>query len=73
MHHGTIAFTTIDDEDILLKRAGEILKPYGGRIKDFRLADSGDFELSFEVPEKHINTIRLLLRRILPKHRKVVR
>jgi hypothetical protein len=63
----------IDDEDVFLRRTEEILKPYGGRIEDFRLADNDNFELSFEVPEEHINTIRLLLRRILPKHRRVVR
>jgi hypothetical protein len=72
MHHGTIALSCIDDEDIFLKRAEEILKSYGGKIEDFRLADSGDFELSFKVPEEHSAVTRLLLTLAASKRGKVV-
>jgi len=51
LHHGAVAFDSIDDEDDLLFHAGEILASEGGRLKGLCLADSGDFELSFEVPE----------------------
>ena len=64
MHHGTIALSCIDDEDIFLGRAEEILKPYGGRLKALRLADNGDFELSFEVPESSVRATNLLLCRL---------
>jgi hypothetical protein len=56
LHHGAVAFVSIDNEDILLLRAGEILAAEGGRLKGLCLADSGDFELSFEVPESGART-----------------
>jgi len=78
LHHGAVAFVSIDNEDILLLRAGEILAAEGGRLKDLRLADSGDFELSFEVPEDRAVVASFLLCRLglkqsLARRGKVVR
>jgi len=64
LHHGAVAFDSIDDEDDLLFHAGEILASEGGRLKGLCLADSGDFELSFEVPEDRAIVANLLLCRL---------
>jgi len=64
LHHGAVAFDSIDDEDDLLFHAGEILASEGGRLKGLCLADSGDFELSFEVPEDRVVVANLLLCRL---------
>jgi hypothetical protein len=39
LHHGAVAFVSIDNEDILLLRAGEILAAEGGWLKGLCLAD----------------------------------
>jgi hypothetical protein len=78
LHHGIVAFDSIDDEDILLLRAGEILASEGGKLKGLRLADNGNFELSFEVPESGARAVslslcRLGLQQTLARRGKVVR